>query len=106
KEGYKPILENHANALRRGAFPPPELLQRLGMSRLRAVVDQKMQRTDPTNYARRAVLVDLWTSADDVIDLDPVIHQAFDLPMLNVTGTGKPGAGGAVTVPERRDTSP
>lgn len=90
KEGYKPVLENHADALRDGHFPPPELLERLGGSRLRAIVVTELRRLDPTDYARRAALLDLWANAREVGNLDPTVHRAFDLPLLGAVTTVEP----------------
>jgi hypothetical protein len=84
KEGYKPILENHAVALHEGYFPPPELLTRLGDSRLSTVTDAEIKQKDPANRARRAVLLDLWSSETRIHNLDPMIHRAFDLPELDL----------------------
>jgi hypothetical protein len=89
KEAYKPVLENYATSLRDGRFPPPELLQRLGQSRLSALVEAELQQRDPTNRRRRAVLLDVWSDATAVRDLDPVIHAAFSLPRLE-TGVQPP----------------
>jgi hypothetical protein len=86
KEGYKPILENHAAALRNGRFPPPELADRLGGVRLPPIVAAALPRLDPAEHPRRAVLLDLWASAREVRDLDSVVHSAFDLAPLGIGG--------------------
>jgi hypothetical protein len=114
KEGYQPILANYADALRTGRFPPPELLARLGGSTLRATVDSELIRRDSVDYARRGVLLDLWTSSNAVVgNLDLVIHQAFDLPPLSdaaatpveAAPTTKPREA-ATTAPTRRQSNP
>lgn len=90
KEGYKPALENHASALHEGRFPPAELLERLGGSRLRPIVVTELRRLDPMDHARRTALLDLWANAREVVNLDPVVHQAFDLPALSTVTTAEP----------------
>jgi hypothetical protein len=89
KEGYKPILENYADALHEGDFPPPELLARLGKSRLDTVTVSLIQQSDPVNRFRRAVLLDLWSHGSTLHDLDPIIHQAFDIAPVGITADKK-----------------
>ena len=84
KEAYKPILENHAPALRDGRFPPPELASRVGGVRLPPIVAAALPRLDPSEHARRAVLLDLWANAREVRNLDPVLHRAFALDALEL----------------------
>lgn len=85
-EVLKHTLENYGEHLTRGQFPPPALLEHFGGKKMGASLVSELTRKDPTHYGRRQVLLELWTEGDKLVDLDPVVHQAFDLPPLGDVG--------------------
>ncbi|GAB6179920.1 hypothetical protein JCM14036_12390 [Desulfotomaculum defluvii] len=78
-------LENYGDALSRGQFPPPALLERLGGSYMEPLLKSKVERSDTVNHARRKVLLELWTRGNELVDVHPIIHEAFNLPPLGGT---------------------
>ena len=89
KHVLQAVLDHYTNDFRNGDFPPPEMRQmfrRTQLSRLNgltASVSFEIQRRDKRDAGRREVLMDLWTQGDRLVNLDPVIHEAFDLPELS-----------------------
>ncbi len=84
KEVLKPILLRHADDLRQGRFPPAELLESLaGQPRLPTITLRQIEQRDARHAGRRKVLLDVWSDAKTVVDVDPRIHEAFDLPPLS-----------------------
>jgi hypothetical protein len=83
KDGYKPILENYAQELLDGRFPPEALQKKFGGSRLKNRVVGELRRFDTKDYLRREVLLDLWGARPETVaDLHAGIHEAFDLPRV------------------------
>lgn len=64
-----------------GRFPPPALHAHFG-DRLDPMVSRKVKDSDPQHPERRLALLDLWSEVGELVDLDPRIHAAFDLPPL------------------------
>ncbi|MFZ1976297.1 MAG: protein DpdH [Candidatus Acidiferrales bacterium] len=89
KHVLQAVLDHYTQDFRNGSFPPPEMRQmfrRTSLSRLSgldASVSFEIQRRDKKNADRREVFLDLWTQGDRLLNLDPVIHEAFDLPELS-----------------------
>jgi len=86
----KHTLENYSEHLANGEFPPPALAQHFGGPRMRAALKTKLRDMDPVNYHRRQVLLELWSTEEELGDLDPVIHSAFSLPPLGLEGIDEP----------------
>jgi hypothetical protein len=86
KDVLRHILENYVNSVSLGEFPPPALVHHFGGSRLGANVRLQLNSADPINAGRREVLLDLWTDGNTLTNLDPQIHEAFDLPPLANAG--------------------
>lgn len=80
KDVLKHVLENYSGHLSEGQFPPPALQAHFGGSRIGAHLRNQIAARDPANRERREVLIDLWTDGTQLVDLDPAIHEAFDLP--------------------------
>jgi hypothetical protein len=68
-----------------GRFPPPALHTHFG-DHLDPMVTRKVKDSDPRHPERRLALLDLWSDVGELVDLDPRIHVAFDLPPLNAPG--------------------
>jgi hypothetical protein len=64
-----------------GRFPPPALHAHFG-DRLDPMVSRKVKDNDTQHPERRLALLDLWSDVGELVDLDPRIHSAFDLPPL------------------------
>ncbi|HEX8395042.1 MAG TPA: protein DpdH [Longimicrobium sp.] len=79
----KITLADHAEDLRDGEFPSPALLARMGGSTLPALVSSQLRQLDPIGHGRREALLEFWSGARTIVDLDPAIHGAFDLPPLD-----------------------
>ena len=79
----KITLAEHAEDLRNGAFPSPSLLVRMGGSKLPALISDQLRQLDPADHGRREALLELWSDSRSIVDLDPAIHQAFNLPPLD-----------------------
>jgi hypothetical protein len=86
KDILKHSLENYADSLAEGQFPPPALVQHFGGARIGANLRMQIRSADPLNYDRREVLIDLWTEGTKLTNVDERIHGAFDLPLLKNVG--------------------
>lgn len=82
KDILRHTLENYADSLAGGQFPPPALVQHFGGSRIGANLRMQIRAADPVNHDRREALIDLWTDGTKITNLDARIHEAFDLPQL------------------------
>jgi hypothetical protein len=69
-----------------GRFPSPALHAHFG-DRLDPMVSRKVRDNDPEHPERRLALLDLWSEVGELVDLDPGIHAAFDLPPLKAPTT-------------------
>ena len=78
------VTEQHARDLEAGEFPPPSLRDHLPQRgrTLGTFSLQQSQQRDPENHPRRVTLVELWSDATDVVNLDPTLHDAFSLPPI------------------------
>ena len=89
KHVLKAVLDHHTDDLKEARFPPPEMRQSFRRSNashlpgLDAGVSFEIQRKDKENGDRREVLLDLWSSGDELVNLAPGIHEAFALPELS-----------------------
>lgn len=86
KDILRHVLDNYAESLAAGQFPPPALAQHFGGSQIGAQLRMQINHADPVNHARREVLLDLWTEGSSLVNLDSRIHEAFDLPLLGNVG--------------------
>ncbi|WP_224240927.1 protein DpdH [Hyalangium gracile] len=86
KDVLKHTLETYTDDLKAGHFPSPALRAHFGTGKagLPIAVTDKIHRRDPNHGDRREVLLEFWSSSRELVDLDPVIHEAFDLPPLGV----------------------
>lgn len=85
KDVLRHTLSNYGENIRTGTFPPPALLEHFGgtsKNRLRTIDLERLKSLDVQNAARREVLLELWNDKRDIMNLDPVIHKAFNLPIL------------------------
>lgn len=84
KDVLKYTLENSITDIQQGRFPSVTLREHFGKKRLSTVVQDQISAKDPSNATRREVLLDLWTDSNQLIDLLPEVHAAFNLPSLGV----------------------
>ena len=84
KDVLKWTLENSISDLQHGDFPAISLREHFGKIRLSAMVQADIKAKDSQNYDRRQTLLDLWTDSNELYDLHPEIHSAFDIPALGV----------------------
>ena len=84
KDVLKWTLENSAADIEGGDFPAISVREHFGKMRLSAMVQGDIQAKDPENGDRRQILLDLWTDSNDICDLHPEVHSAFDIPALGV----------------------
>lgn len=84
RDVLKWTLENSISDIKHGDFPAISLREHFGKMRLSAMVQADIKAKDSQNYDRRQILLDLWTDSNELCDLRPEIHSAFDLPALGV----------------------
>ncbi|MGB8688373.1 MAG: protein DpdH [Microcoleus sp.] len=84
KDVLKWTLENFGANIKQGNFPSISLREHFGKMRLSAMLQADIKAKDSQNYDRRQILLDLWTDSNELCDLRPEIHSAFDIPALGV----------------------
>lgn len=84
RDVLKWTLENSISDIENGRFPTISLREHFGKMRLSAMVQADIKAKDSENFDRRQILLDLWTDSNEVCDLHPEIHSAFDIPALGV----------------------
>ncbi len=84
KDVLKWTLENSRDDIEQGRFPSISLREHFGQMRLSAMLQADIKAKDPQSYDRRQTLLDLWTDSNELCDLRPEIHSAFDIPALGV----------------------
>ncbi len=77
-------LENSRADIEQGNFPSISLREHFGKMRLSAMLQADIKAKDPQNYERRQILLDLWTDSNELCDLHPEVHKAFDIRSLGV----------------------
>ncbi|MBE9119630.1 hypothetical protein IQ269_02130 [Tychonema sp. LEGE 07199] len=82
KDVLKWTLENSAADIERGDFPAISVREHFGKMRLSALLQGDIQAKDPQNGDRRQTLLDLWGDSNDLCDLHPEVHSAFNIPAL------------------------
>ena len=85
KDVLKHTLENSIDEIKEGRFPTVSLQEHFGHKRIKAIVQDNIRAKDSLNYARREVLIDLWTDSDILVDLPAEVHTAFNLLPLGVS---------------------
>jgi len=84
KDVIRHTLEQHTEEIREGRFPSKALHEHFGgLSPSLAPSQTTVQKKDPENVGRRLALIDLWTTENEIVNLHPGIHAAFDLPSLD-----------------------
>jgi hypothetical protein len=84
KDVLKWTLENSRDDIEQGRFPSISLREHFGQMRLSAMLQADIKAKDPQSYERHQILLDLWTDSNELCDLRPEIHSAFDIPALGV----------------------
>ncbi|MEG4009461.1 protein DpdH [Microcoleus sp. Pol11C1] len=84
RDVLKWTLENSISDIKHGDFPANSLREHFGKMRLSAMVQADIKAKDQQNYDRRQTLLDLWTDSNELCDLPPEVHTAFDIAALGV----------------------
>ncbi len=92
RDVLKWTLENSISDIKHGDFPAISLREHFGKMRLSAMVQADIKAKDSRNCDRRQTLLDLWTESNELYDLHPEIHSAFDIPALGVVQQTKVSA--------------
>ncbi|MEG4486148.1 protein DpdH [Microcoleus sp. D2_18a_B4] len=84
KDVLKWTLENSAADIEGGEFPAISVREHFGNRLLDTMFQKDIKAKDPQNCDRRQILLDWWTDSNDICDLHPEVHSAFDIPALGV----------------------
>lgn len=92
KDVLRHTLKHYTGHIRDGSFPSPSLFEHFGSrrkNRMSALQHDKLQRLDIQHADRRETLLELWSYEREIVDLHPLLHEAFDLPEIGVVGANK-----------------
>lgn len=87
KDVLKHVLANYSEHIAGGLFPSPALYDHFGgrtKNRLLPIVVKDIEKMDIHNASRREVLLELWSLNKDIGNLDSGVHEAFNLPLLQL----------------------
>ncbi len=103
-EVVRNILVEHSQSLIDGTFPDARFRQEYPLDqftdrrRLTSAVRNAVDSADATDAERRATFLEFWGGAPaQLTDLDPVLHGAFGLDLLNLDPATEPVARGQPT---------
>jgi hypothetical protein len=96
-----------AGSIEGGQFPPYELLMELGgIKHFSSAEENRLRKLDPVNWRRRLSFLQLWADTSSVTDLDPLVHEAFALPILGVAHAAEPSDVTSPSAPARTPILP
>ena len=84
RDVLKYTLENSIDDIRNGSFPSGTLGEHFGNMKLGKKIRLDIQAKDPQNTKRREIFLDLWDDSNELCNLSPEVHNAFNLPLLDV----------------------
>lgn len=84
KDVLKYVLENGVEDIKQGTFPSNSLQEHFGKQRLDTLTQEDITAKDPYDFKRREILIDLWDDSNQLTDLSPELHTAFNLPLLGI----------------------
>ncbi|MBD1882829.1 protein DpdH [Microcoleus vaginatus] len=84
KDVLKWTLENSISDIEQGNFPAISVREHFGNRLLDTMFQKDIKAKDPENCDRRQILLDWWTDSNELCDLHPEVHSAFDIPALGV----------------------
>lgn len=90
KEVLSEVIGNYGRALEEGQFPPDQLLQVMGSSRLSPLFEDNLKQQNPELFLRRRAILELWGREPGAPEhLSPAIYEALALepPKLERTNT-------------------
>ncbi|SCF20994.1 hypothetical protein GA0070558_15119 [Micromonospora haikouensis] len=101
-EVIRPVLVEHAVALRDGTFPDERFRADYptapGEKFLLGAVRQEVEERDPAGAPRRETFLEFWGDApEQVVNLDPKLHAALGIGLLRLDEAPSPRAGSATT---------
>lgn len=83
RDVLKYTLENSADDIKNGHFPSVTLGKHFSPMRLSTEIKLNIQTKDPQNSKRREIFLDLWDDSNELCNLSPEVHTAFNLPLLD-----------------------
>ncbi len=87
KDVLAEVLGNDGNALEEGKFPPDQLLQVMGGSKLTPRLEDHLKRSNPDQFLRQRALLDLWGPRPGMpVDLPKTMYEAFALEPAKLEG--------------------
>ncbi|MEH2094341.1 protein DpdH [Nostoc sp.] len=84
RDVLKYTLENSIDDIENGRFPSVTLGEHFGNMKLGKKSRLDIQAKDPQNTKRREIFLDLWDDSNELCNLSPEVHTAFNLPLLDV----------------------
>ncbi|PAX60541.1 protein DpdH [Brunnivagina elsteri] len=84
RDVLKYTLENSVDDIKNANFPSVSLGKHFGKMRLSAEIKLDIQKKDSQNSKRREIFLDLWDNSNELCNLSPEVHTAFNLPLLDV----------------------
>ncbi len=84
RDVLKYTLENSIDDIENGTFPSVTLGNHFGNMKLGTDVKLGIQAKDPQNSKRREIFLNLWDDSNELCNLSPEVHTAFNLPLLDV----------------------
>ncbi|MBE9200074.1 MULTISPECIES: protein DpdH [unclassified Nodularia (in: cyanobacteria)] len=84
RDVLKHTLQNSIDDIKNGTFPSVTLGNYFGNMKLSTDVKLHIQTKDPQNSKRREIFLDLWDDSNELCNLSPEVHTAFNLPLLDV----------------------
>jgi hypothetical protein len=83
RDVLKYTLENSADDIKNGHFPSVTLGKHFSPMRLSTEIKLNIQSQDSQNSKRREVFLDLWDDSNELCNLSPEVHTAFNLPLID-----------------------
>jgi hypothetical protein len=84
RDVLKYTLENSVDDIKNGNFPSVTLGKHFGKMRLNTEIKLNILSKDSQNVNRREIFLDLWDDSNELCNLSPEVHTAFNLPLLDV----------------------
>jgi hypothetical protein len=87
KEVLSEVIGNYGHALEEGRFPPDQLLQVMGGSKLSPLFEDNLKKQNPELFLRRRAILELWGRQPGIpMDLPSVMYEALavEAPKLEV----------------------
>lgn len=80
----KHVLENYTSNILEGSFPPEQLITIFPPKKMQATLQMQLDRSFPGQGKRMSTFLELWNKPTIIENLNPNIHNAFQLPLINL----------------------